>query len=253
MTNLQQKGQGGTAWWSQWSWGPSPGFPQLLEHQRFSSEGSSCVHTCQAAQQELSRPSALSLSSAVCVLPAKCGAVSNTAGKGPSCSKPPNRFLKDVFKNINQQSRVLPWLFLWLISLPLIKCCHLKYAQALHQQLAVFQGHIQLVLEDECTGEVIVQFGCFWHLSEEEREKQTRRLGIRGIIKMPELLQVCSPPAWWGTIPSYPFHPPEALCFPSWFLKTSFLQEGELWAWRWALHKLSSPIPFPPAAPAFPF
>lgn len=71
-----------------------------------------------------------------------------------------------MLKKPNKQSRVLPWSFHWLVSLPLIKCCHLKYAQALHQQLAVFQGHIQLVLEGECTGEVIVQFGCFWHLAE---------------------------------------------------------------------------------------
>lgn len=93
-----------------------------------------------------------------------------------------------------------------LIALPLIKCCHLKYAQALHQQLAVVQGHIQLVLEDEGTGELLIQFGCFWHLVEEEREKQTERPRIRKVIKMLELLPVCSlPPVWWGTTPlSFP-------------------------------------------------
>lgn len=150
-----------------------------------------------------------------------------------------------------------------LIALPLIKCCHLKYAQALHQQLAVVQGHIQLVLEDEGTGELLIQFGCFWHLVEEEREKQTERPRIRKVIKMLELLPICSlPPVWWGTTPpifsTLLWHRVlcPTTCFPSsslWFLNQFFLQGLELQCWRYAPHKLSSSIPFPPAAPACPF
>lgn len=165
----------GIAWWSWWSWGPPPEFPILLKHQIQLWRKQLCSHllgsTAGEQGEPLSCPSALSLSTAVWVFLAKCGVGSNPAGKGPSYSKSPNHFFMDIKKNQNKQSRVLPRTFHWLISLPLLKCCHLKYAQALHQQLAVFQGHIQLVLEDECTGEVIVQLGCFWHLAEEEREK----------------------------------------------------------------------------------
>lgn len=55
------------------------------------------------------------------------------------------------------------------LSLPFLERCHLKHAQALHHQLAVIQGHVQLVLEDEGAGEVLVQLCCFWHLTEEEK------------------------------------------------------------------------------------
>lgn len=58
------------------------------------------------------------------------------------------------------------------LVLPFIKRRHLKYAQALHHQLAVIQGNVQLVLEDEGAGEVVVHLCRFWHL-EEESEANT--------------------------------------------------------------------------------